>query len=82
MFDRLIRLVRGEPAHRPYEHLADEDIVERYVAAQTRLEESWAGSGDAVVTCNHLMAEWERRHDELVSLEARAERLEEAQADG
>ena len=77
--DRLIRLVRGEPAHRPYGELSDEAIVERYAAARARVGESWGDGRDAFVTCNHLMAEWERRHDELVSLEARAERLDEAE---
>lgn len=77
MLDRLVRFVRGEPANRPFSHLSDEELVDRYTTARARIEGSWSNARDAIVVCNQLMAEWERRHDELVSLENRVQQLEE-----
>lgn len=77
MLESLIRLVRGEPGHRPYSQLADEELVDRYATARARIEGQWSTARDAVVECNQLMAEWERRHGELVTLEERARRLDE-----
>lgn len=77
MLKHLIRLVRGEPDNRLYSNLSDEEIVDRYATVRARIEGSWSHKRHSFVVCNQLMAEWEQRHDELVSLENSAARLDE-----